>query len=106
MWEQLALIVALCVFVFFQNMSFTWTSRSRNSGNPSTHRKAALLSNGIWFASNVLFLKTLWPRIEAGEWYWVILAGLAYTISTTEGSVFMMKRLLKSEKGKDRVGAR
>jgi len=44
------------------------------------------------------------------QWDMVSLPGVYrqeyYTLSTTEGSVFMMKRLLKTEKGARRVGAR
>jgi hypothetical protein len=32
-------------------------------------------------------------------------AGVAYVISTSEGSVLMMKHLLKTESGKRKVGA-
>jgi hypothetical protein len=41
----------------------------------------------------------------AGQWWYAILAGVVYSLATTEGSVLMMKRLIKTEKGKRRVGA-
>ncbi len=47
--EMLWLIPLLVVVSFIQNMAFTWTSRSRNSGDPAYHRFAAWSSNGVWF---------------------------------------------------------
>lgn len=99
-------IICLAVVAFIQNMAFTWVSRSRNSGDPSYHRKAAYCSNGIWFLANILIWKQVWIAIETGSWLHLLIAGVAYCIATSEGSVLMMKRLLRSEKGKRKVGAR
>lgn len=98
-------IALLGVVAFIQNMAFTWVSRSRNSGDPSYHRWAAICSNGVWFVSNVLIWKQVWAAIESGSWLTLGIAGLVYVVATTEGSVLMMKRLLKTETGKRRVGA-
>jgi hypothetical protein len=97
---------ALAVVAYFQNMVFTWSSRSRNSGDPKYHRHAAWCSNGIWFVCQVLIVKHIWDAINKGAWWYVAVAGLIYTIATAEGSVCMMKILLKKEKGKKCVGAR
>lgn len=99
-------IAALGVVAFIQNMAFTWVSRSRNSGDPGYHRYAAWCSNGIWFAANVLIWRQVWSAIETGEWWRLAVAGVVYVIATSEGSVLMMRILLKTEKGKQRVGAR
>lgn len=99
-------IILLAIVAFVQNMAFTWVSRSRNSGDPSYHRKAAYCSNGIWFLTNILIWRQVWTAIESGSWLHLAVAGIAYCIATSEGSVLMMKRLLKSETGKQRVGAR
>lgn len=99
-------IVILVVVAFVQNMAFTWVSRSRNSGDPGYHRYAAYCSNSIWFITNVLIWRQVWTAIEIGNWWYLLVAGLAYTIATSEGSVLMMKRLLASETGKRQVGAR
>jgi hypothetical protein len=96
----------LGVVSFVQNMAFTLSSRSRNSGDPGYHRYAAWGSNGIWFVCQVLIVKHIWNAINAGAWWYVAVAGLVYTFCTAEGSVYMMKRLLRKEKGKKRVGAR
>lgn len=106
MFENLAEIAVLGVVAFIQNMAFTWVSRSRNSGDPKYHRKAALCSNGIWFIANVLIWRQVWMAIETGEWWVLVVAFVVYVVATTEGSVLMMRRLLRTETGKRRVGAR
>ena len=102
---MIEILILICVS-FVQNMAFTWVSRSRNSGDPSYHRYAAYCSNSIWFATNVLIWHQVWKAIESGEWWYLVAAGVAYTIATAEGSVFMMKKLLRTETGKQRVGER
>jgi hypothetical protein len=63
------------------------------------------LSNGTWFVCYVLIMKNIWDPIMQGDFLHVALALIVYTAATAEGSVFMMKKLLRSEKGKRRVGA-
>ena len=104
-WLPLFEITLLMVVAFVQNMAFTWVSRSRNSGDPNYHRWAAICSNGIWFIANILIWRQVWQAIETNDWSILIIAGLAYVVATTEGSVFMMKILLEKEKGARRVGA-
>ncbi len=103
--RQALTLLAFAVLLFFQNAAFTWSSRSRNSGDPSYHRKAAWASNGVYWICNLIL------TLIVVEWQHkpLLLAasGLAYVISTTEGSVMMMmKVLIKREKGKRMVGAR
>ena len=102
---MIEILILGCV-AFIQNMAFTWVSRSRNSGDPAYHRMAAICSNGIWFVANILIWKQVWNALESGDWMMLAIAGVVYVIATTEGSVLMMKKLLKSEKGKRRVGAK
>jgi len=108
-------LVLLAVFGFIQNMAFTWTSRSRNSGDPSYHRYAAWCSNGIWLITNLTALTVLLDPVKNGDWLTALPAGLVYIIFTTEGSVFMMRILLGkihvpmlskwlTEKGERKVG--
>jgi len=104
---------------FIQNCAFTWTSRSRNSGDPSYHRFAAWSSNGVWFLAQMTVVKIMWEPLMAGEFWKVLVGGVFYVLSTTEGSVFMMRLLLGHltdkrprlskffmEKGKREVGKR
>ena len=110
MWNiQLIDILSLGILgiaSFFQNMMFTWSSRSRNSGDPSYHRHAAWGSNGIWFICHFLILRQVWSTLTSGNWLVLFLTLIIYTICTAEGSVLMMKILLKKEKGSKRVGAK
>lgn len=101
MWINLLL---LFVVSFVQNMAFTWSSRSRNSGDPHYHRYASLCSNGVWFICQLFLVNTIWAPMMAGDWLYVVLGGITYTVATSEGSVTMMKYLLKREKGKQKVG--
>ncbi len=97
-------LLLLAPVAFIQNMFFTLVSRSRNSNDPGYHRYCAWGSNGVWFVCQVLIVKNIWSAIHAGNWWYAIIAGIVYSLATTEGSVLMMKRLIKTEKGKRRVG--
>lgn len=99
----LTLIGFACI-CFVQNAAFTWSSRSRNSGDPSYHRKAALCSNGIYWMCNLPL--TLFVVQWQHRPLLLLLSGVIYTLSTAEGSVLMMRILLRREKGKRQVGAR
>lgn len=88
---------------FIQNMAFTWSSRSRNSGDPNYHRFAALSSNGVYWLCNLPM--TLFILEWKNNYALLALSGLIYTLATAEGSVLMMKILLKRESGKRKVGA-
>lgn len=98
-------LIALGLVAFIQNMFFTWSSRSRNSGDPNYHRKVAWGSNGVWYICQMLIIKQVWEAVRAGDILLIVLAGLIYIICTSEGSVLMMKWLLKKETGKRKVGA-
>ena len=104
--ESIFWLTALAPVAFVQNMMFTLVSRSRNSADPNYHRYCAWGSNGVWFICQVMIVKNVWSAIHNGQWWYAAAAGLIYSLATTEGSVLMMKRLLKTEKGKRRVGAR
>jgi sulfite exporter TauE/SafE len=98
-------LMALAPIAFIQNMFFTLVSRSRNSKDTDYHRYCAWGSNGVWFICQVMIVKNVWAAIHAGNWWYAGLAGLIYSLATTEGSVLMMKKLIRSESGKRRVGA-
>lgn len=98
-------LVALGIISFIQNMAFTFSSRSRNSGDPAYHRKAAVCSNGVWFLCHILVWRQIWEALSTGSYWLLVLTGVVYVLSTTEGSVQMMKIMLKKEEGKRRVGA-
>jgi len=98
-------LIRLAIVAFLQNMAFTWVSRSRNSGDPNYHRYAAICSNGIWYVTNILITMQVWQSVKTGNWWNMVAVGVVYVVATTEGSVLMMKILLKKETGKRKVGA-
>lgn len=100
------LLLPLAVISFLQNMAFTWSSRSRNSGDPDYHRYAAWCSNGVWFVTTLLIWGQIWRTLTTGDWPLIVATGVVYVFATTEGSVHMMKLLLRRESGKRAVGAR
>lgn len=103
--DALFWLLMLIPVAFVQNMFFTLVSRSRNSNDPNYHRYCAWGSNGVWFVCQVMIVKNIWSAIADGQWWYAAAAGVVYALATTEGSVFMMKRLLKTERGDRRVGA-
>ena len=94
-----ALVFSACCLL--QNAMFTWSSRSRNSGDWNYHRKAAWASNGIYYVTNAL----LTVFIVKYTSFWALAGqGLLYTIMASEGSVFMMRKLVQAEAGKRATG--
>lgn len=105
------ILILMAIVSFFQNMAFTAVSRSRNSGDPNYHRYCAWGSNGIWFACQMFIWSQIMPIIMTPIKTWsflaiikLIMTIIVYTLTTAEGSVYMMKILLKKEKGKRKVG--
>jgi hypothetical protein len=98
----LKVLVPFSVLSFIQNMAFTASSRSRNSGDPNYHRWCAYMSNGVYYITNALLTVYI---IKYGALWQLAVQGIAYTLSTAEGSVLMMKKMLAKEKGKRQVGA-
>lgn len=89
-----------------QNFSFTFVSRARNSGSLRRHLFAALCSNGVWFASQILIFTALFQAMTGKMgWKLAVLTGLYYTVFTVSGSLLAHYWSLRSEKGLARVGA-
>lgn len=89
-----------------QNFSFTFVSRARNSGSLKRHLVAALASNGIWFASQILIFTALFQAITGKLGLKLaVLAGAYYTVFTVSGSLLAHYWSLRTEKGLSRVGA-
>lgn len=51
-------------------------------------------------------LNQLLPALVKKDYWTVLITMVVYTLATAEGSVLMMKVLLRKEKGKHQVGAR
>ena len=88
-------LLVLGAVAFIQNMFFTWSSRSRNSGDPGYHRKVAWGSNGVWYLCQMLIIKQVWSAIQAGNMALVALAGLVYVIATSESTGYWLNFISK-----------
>jgi hypothetical protein len=96
--KEITMLVALAFLGYIQNLGFTWASRSGNQNDPNHHRWAALCSNSIWFIVTVLVWGQIWSALTHGSIWKVVITGIVYTISTSEGSVMGMKILIKRGK--------
>lgn len=99
------LLPVLAIVAFVQNMAFTWVSRSRNGGDVSYHRKAAYLSNGVWYTTQLIIYGAVWSTLTSGNLWQLGVVGIVYVLATSEGSCVMMRRLIRTETGKRRVGS-
>ena len=70
------------------------------------HAKWSAASNGIWFITQILIWTSVWNAVGAGTYWQIGIAAIVYVAATTAGSVLMMAHMLKTEKGKQRVGER
>ena len=91
---------------FVQNMAFTAVSRSRNSADVAYHRRCSWASNAVWFIIQVGLFGVLFQALTSGSLEKIVAVGIVYVLATTEGSCFMMARLLKRENEKQRPGAK
>lgn len=100
MIEHIFNLSILFVVALIQNMAFTLVSRSRNSGNPVRHFKAAIGSNGIWFICNYFILfPEMMKVIEKGDLVLKMVYMVVYVLATTLGSTWMMKMNLGQTEG-------
>ena len=90
-------LVILAIASFLQNVTFSWVSRSRNSGDPAHHFRMAIMSNSVWLACSMLVMKHFWDAMESGEWRWMIAMGVVYTIATACGGTWGMIYSLKHD---------
>jgi hypothetical protein len=93
--KEIIMLISIGVLGFVQNMAGTWASRSRNQQDVEHHRWAAIASNGIYFLVSALIWGQLWSSMTTGGFWKIVATGLVYTISTSEGSVAMMRFLIK-----------
>lgn len=102
LWVTLPILAAAA---FVQNMAFTAVSRSRNSADVAYHRRCAWASNGVWFVIQVGLFGVLFQALTTGSLFKIAAVGVVYVLATTEGSCYMMERLLRKESEKQRPGA-
>lgn len=85
---QIIQLLTILALAFFQNISFSIVSRSRNRNNMTYHMIAAVGSNVIWFLT--------FRQLMLGEMTWILLPG--YTIGTVAGSILGVKISMFIEK--------
>lgn len=94
------------MFLMLQNASFTFVSRARNSGSYALHAVAALCSNGVWFATQLVSLGMIIDVIKTGTIGQKMFMLVFYTGFTVSGSLLMhWIGITYIEKGNRRVGA-
>lgn len=93
--KEILMLTAIGILGFVQNMAGTWASRSRNQHDVEHHRWAAMASNGIYFLVSVLIWGQLWSSMTSGGFWKILATGIVYTTATSEGSVYMMRFLIK-----------
>lgn len=99
-WMLWALILVI------QNVSFTLVSRARNSGSLRRHMVASLLSNGVWFLSQVVLVNEVMPMLSGSRGAWMLaMAGSWYTAFTMCGAWAGHWWSLRNESGSAAVGA-
>lgn len=77
------------LLLIVQNASFTLVSRARQSNNYYFHAAAAVGSNGIWFASQLILVTSFIDIAKTGDWMQAVGVGVFYTTFTIIGSVGM-----------------
>ncbi len=94
------------IFLLLQNASFTFVSRARNSGSYALHAVAALCSNGVWFATQLVSLGMIIDVIKTGTLPQKLFMLAFYTTFTVAGSILMhWVGINYIEKGNRKVGA-
>ena len=89
-----------------QNFAFTFVSRARNSGSLKRHVVAALCSNAIWMLQFQILVGPMMDFLNGKHGPLAQVAvGAFYTVFTVTGSVLAHYWALKTEKGKNAVGA-
>jgi len=72
-----------------QNAAFTLVSRARNSKSLVYNAGASVLSNGIWFASQLILVDNFVQILKTSDWWLATELGVFYTACTIVGSVSM-----------------
>lgn len=94
-------LIAWALLLIVQNAAFTWVSRARNGGSFGYHAIAAVVSNGVFFASQFVLIGFAARNPDRA-----LSLGAVYVLATTAGSVTMHWASVRwLERGKRKVGA-
>jgi hypothetical protein len=64
--HPILILAALALVSFIQNAAFTAVSRSRDSGDIAHHAKWSVVSNAVWYVTQILIWSTVWKAVESG----------------------------------------
>ena len=81
MWNVIQPLLAIMALAFAQNTAFSIVSRSRNRNSTPYHLVAAVLSNGVWYAT--------YKFLITADMSWSLF--VPYTIGTVSGSILGVK---------------
>lgn len=91
------------IVLVVQAMGFTVVSRARNSGSVMYHSVVSVVSNSVWFVSQ-LFLVSFMTKPDMA-FNTLLLYGIVYVAGNTIGSTLMHYVSIRwLEKGKRKVG--
>lgn len=94
------------ILLIAQNFAFTFVSRARNSASLGRHVTAALMSNGVWFLSQLILVNEVMAAIKGERGIALAVSyGVMYTLFTVFGSVAAHYFSLRTERGASAVGA-
>jgi len=98
---NLGLWLAWAVLLLFQNASFTWVSRARNSGSIWYNGIASIFSNGIFMIGQGVIVMNI-AQHKASMWLMVPFYAGVCSVGSVVSQWILMKYV---EKGKRKVGA-
>lgn len=82
--------VLWAILLVLQQLSQTISMRSRMSASYGYHAVAAIASNGIWFASQIILVENTLQLIDTKDPFQAIAVGLFYLTWTVTGSLMGM----------------
>lgn len=72
-----------------QNAAFTLVSRARNSESLAYHAWTSLLSNGVWFVSQLILVDFVVKILRSGSVQEFAFAAVVYVAGTMTGAITM-----------------
>lgn len=81
--------VVWAILLILQNASFTLVSRARNSSSLGYHAWASVLSNGVWFLSQLILFDSMLHVLKTGSLVEGMKVAVFYTACTMAGSLGM-----------------
>jgi hypothetical protein len=78
-----------------QQFSHGLSSRAKNSSSVAYNCLASIMSNGVWFASNLILVDNFVDILRRSAWSKAVWIGVFYLIFTVSGSVLSQLLAMK-----------